>query len=192
MALLPAAARKPVAYVRVALVFVYLIGAACSKASNPDASAPRTSEPSPTPVSYWKTPPPNGCSRQAVDDLVREFFPAFNSGDLRALDRIFAPDPEFRWYSDEQSVIKDRDELLPYFASERQAGTRYNLVRLRVSQERGWHGGFDFEYRFERTLPNSPSSFHVGKGAADCAIYVWSFGADEYAPGDFEEVTGAP
>lgn len=177
---------------RVALVFVYLIGGGCSKASNPGAAAPRSSVASPIPVSYWKTPPPSGCSRQAVDDLVREFFSAFNRGDLRALDRIFAPDSHFRWYSDDRSVIKDRDDLLPYFESALQAGASYNLARLRISQERGWHGGFDFDYRFERTPPDGPSSFHVGKGAGDCAVYVWSSGPDEYAPGDFDEVAGSP
>jgi hypothetical protein len=100
----------------------------------------------------------------------------------------YSPDPEFRWYSDDRSVIWDRDDLLLHFASVGQKSASYNLLRLRISRERGWHGGFDFEYRFERTLPESPSSFHAGKGAADCAIYVWSSGADEYTPGDFREV----
>ena len=108
---------------------------------------------------------------------------AYNAGDARALDKVFAPDPQFEWYFDQRqrgskgTTIRVRAQLLPYFDERHSKGDSFDVVELDVRTKRGWHGGFDFEYLLDRKADDIvPGEYH-GKGAADCTISVWAFGA---------------
>ena len=61
------------------------------------------------------------CTADEVEMLVRRFSGAFNGGDAAELERIFAQEPEFEWYSTNapgerlDPVARDRASLVPYF-----------------------------------------------------------------------------
>jgi hypothetical protein len=56
-----------------------------------------------------------------VVKLVHAFVAAYSDGDLTRLDRIFTPEPDFRWYFDQVrrgtkgTKVTDRSKLLDYF-----------------------------------------------------------------------------
>jgi hypothetical protein len=53
------------------------------------------------PIRTPSQPPPEQptlCTAAEVETLVRRFIDAFNAGDLRALDAVFAREPQFEWY----------------------------------------------------------------------------------------------
>lgn len=54
-----------------------------------------TRTPAPPPEPEQPTP----CTAPAVETLVRRFIDAFDAGDVRALDALFAREPKFEWYS---------------------------------------------------------------------------------------------
>ena len=168
---------------------VLLAIAACGgeRGTSRQASATNIHPPSdplgPTGSAYWNRRAPTGCSRHQVVKLVHAFVAAYTDGDLGRLDRIFTPDPDFQWYFDQVrrgtkgTKVTARSKLLDYFRGRHEQEDRLELLELDVRSARGWHGGFDFEYRLDRTANDlDPGEFH-GKGAADCTIFVWAYGA---------------
>jgi hypothetical protein len=127
------------------------------------------------------------CTASETRKLVTAFIRAFNRGDARTLNRLWARRPDFRWYTAFQSEprvrhsVFVRDRLVPYFTRRHQQGERLRIVRLRFNGNSGLHG--HFEYRIQRTAPDltSTQTLYDGKGAVVCfpkprALAVWSMG----------------
>ncbi|MFN2587767.1 MAG: nuclear transport factor 2 family protein [Actinomycetota bacterium] len=116
--------------------------------------------------------------------VIRDFVGAYNDGDIDRLDELFAPEPDFEWYTvsrgaREEITAYDRGALPPYFSRRHRAGDHLKLLDLVVSEERGWHGGFDFSFRLVRSSDQRRAEgWYHGKGAADCRIFVWSMGRE--------------
>jgi predicted GNAT family acetyltransferase len=132
-------------------------------------------------------PPSERACGQTAHRLLVRFVEAYNKGDSRRLDRIFAPEPAFRWYSAPapgagrfSPAAEDRATLLPYFAARHRAGDRLRLKRwtfngLRASDDTG-HFEMTFRRRSARGARWHDSS---SKGAIVCArrqVIVMSLG----------------
>jgi hypothetical protein len=123
--------------------------------------------------------------------LVVRFVEAYNNGDVRRLDRIFAPEPAFFWYSAPgpgqrfSPEAEDRASLMPYFAARHAAGDRLRLKRWKDNGRRASDDTGHFEFTFRRRTPGvrgGRSYDAVGKGAIACArrqIIVTSVGGPE-------------
>lgn len=122
------------------------------------------------------------CTRLEVRTLFFAFVQAFNRGDLRRLNRLFAREPDFQWYSTEapgqrfNSEAKDRSSLIPYFAERHALGER---LTVRSFQK---NAGDNFEYGLVRSADDLQPTSYDGKGATRCSttraatIIVWSMG----------------
>lgn len=120
-------------------------------------------------------------SRDEVDRLVKTFLRAFNKGKSGQLDELVAAEPDFEWYSvageRTGAEAEDRSTLIRYFRSRHRLEERLLLVRLKIGEERGWHGGYDFFFKLRRSSSDAGSEgVYRGKGAASCSIFVWSMG----------------
>lgn len=147
-----------------------------------------TRMPQPRPAPEPEEPTP--CTADEAETLVRRFVEAFNAGDLRALDVLFAPEPEFEWYSTTApgervaSAAKDRPSLVPYFAARRALDEQLTLRSFRFNGNSGTSVGAygNFEYRLTRSAADLEPTPYQGKGAAFCyrtrpdVIFVWSMG----------------
>jgi hypothetical protein len=97
------------------------------------------------------------CSKEDVESLVREFLQFFNAGDLIGLDRLFASDPDFRWYSVEapgerfQCDAYDRSTLIAYFNTRHKSGERLTLRRFRFNGSDQNFGHFGAKARYRRS-----------------------------------------
>jgi hypothetical protein len=127
------------------------------------------------------------CTARAVKRLVGSFVRAFNRGDERALDLLFAAEPEFQWYSTDgagariQGVATNRETLLPYFAGRHRRGERLALTSFRFNGNSSGYG--HFEYGLVRSADDLAPTSYYGKGAAICTVYedfiaVWSMGRE--------------
>jgi hypothetical protein len=124
------------------------------------------------------------CTRLEVRAVFVRFVDAFNRGDLKRLDRVFAREPDFEWYSTQapgerfNEVARNRSSLIPYFA-ERHALAEH----LKVGSFQ-WNGGGNFEYGLVRSANDLQPTRYYGKGAAHCypnpsdTIFVWSMGRE--------------
>lgn len=122
-------------------------------------------------------------TRASVRELVKDFVRAYNEGDFVRLEEVFAREQDFMWYFVQGERVKEkakeRHTLLPYFAERHLLNDRFRLLTLSVRREKGWHGGYDFFVRLRRDSDEQRArgAWH-GKGAADCAIFVWSIGKE--------------
>jgi hypothetical protein len=129
--------------------------------------------------------PERACGNTA-HRLVAGFVEAYNNGDARRLDRIFAPAPAFRWYSAPgpaprfSPAANDRATLLPYFAARHRAGDRLRLKRWRFNGRRAGDDTGHFEMTFRRrTSRHARWRDASSKGAIVCArrqVIVMSLG----------------
>jgi hypothetical protein len=127
------------------------------------------------------------CSVAEARLLVLNFFRAFNAGNRRQLDRIFAKEPAFHWYSTGKpgsrfgAEAENRSTLMRYFARRHKQRERLKLLYWIGGQTPGGEFGFSFHIlRQAREL--RPKAFE-GKGALFCAshgnkIIVWSNGPE--------------
>jgi hypothetical protein len=82
---------------------------------------------------------PKLCTAGEVETLVQRFIDVFNRGDARALDLLFAQEPEFEWYSTDAPgerftpVANDRPSLVPYFRDRHAAGEQLTLRSFRFN-----------------------------------------------------------
>lgn len=122
-------------------------------------------------------------TRAGVATLVKDFIRAYNDGDFVRLEEVFSQEEDFRWYfvqgERERADAERRETLSAYFVQRHLLGDRLEVVKLSVRRERGWHGGYDFFIRLRRESDEARArgTWH-GKGAADCAIFVWSIGKE--------------
>jgi hypothetical protein len=114
---------------------------------------------------------PGGCSPREVAGLLLRFEAAFNSGNSRGLNRIFAPagarPPGFQWFTTEQGRIFDRRQLVPFLLRRHATGQRMRVLAVDVGSSWVPHSvGLGFRLAREH-----------GKAELDCArqrLYVWS------------------
>jgi hypothetical protein len=118
--------------------------------------------------------------------LVVRYIEAYNKGDVRRLDRIFAPEPAFQWYSapgpDQRfsPAAEDRAGLIPYFAARHRTGDRLRLKRFKYNGRRATDDTGHFEMTLRRrTAKGARWRDSASKGAIVCArkqIIVTSLG----------------
>jgi hypothetical protein len=128
---------------------------------------------------------PTPCTSDLVKRLVSDFFDAFNAGNVTELNRLFADEPEFQWYSTDapgerlQGESTDRSTLVDYFKARHKSGEHLTLRRFQFN---GYSQGYGhFEYQLTRSANSLAPTRYEGKGAALCkatgnVIAVWSMG----------------
>jgi hypothetical protein len=129
------------------------------------------------------------CNKRELRSLVASFTDAFNAGELERLDRLFAREPGFEWYSTDapgarfDTDARERATLVSYFA--RRVAKREQLS-LRSFRFVGNSNGYGhFHYALVRRADDLAPTGYVGKGAAICTaegdvIAVWSMGQDPW------------
>jgi hypothetical protein len=130
---------------------------------------------------------PVPCTPSEVRATVRRILAAFNRGDLDALDRSFARDPGFRWYSTAEPgrrrpmVIRARGSLVPDLARRHARGERLHLENIRVNGNTEANPPYgNFTFHLTRRSENLEQTRYQGKGAAYCfrtapdVVLVWS------------------
>jgi hypothetical protein len=129
------------------------------------------------------------CDEHGTRELVTRFIRAFNSGNVRQLDAVFARGMWWRWYSvgstpgrRVQVAAYNRTTLIKYFRARHKQ--RERLV-LRSFQYNGWSNGFaNFQYELTRIADDMRprvARTYVGKGAVSCfagKLAVWSMGQE--------------
>jgi hypothetical protein len=125
------------------------------------------------------------CDELGSRELVTSFISAFNRGDLRRLDALFAHGMSWRWYSVSnapgkrvQGAAYDRSTLITYFRTRHK---RHERLQLRSFQPHGRSLGFvNFEYQLVRRADDMKTPrVYGGKGAVSCwagRLSVWSMG----------------
>ena len=114
------------------------------------------------------------CDPAETNAVVERFIAAFNAGDLAVLDRVFAPEGRFRWYSVDapgerlRSESLRRSTLVGYFAERHARRERLALRSWRFNGRRGSLG--HFEFRLTRRATDLDPMPYAGKGAIDCGL----------------------
>jgi hypothetical protein len=137
---------------------------------------------------------PNAAAGEACDErgsraLVTRFIRAFNSGNVRELNAVFARGMWWRWYAvgtapgrRVQAAAYNRNTLTKYFRARHKQ--RERLV-LRSFQYSGWANGYgNFQYELTRIADDIRPRLartYVGRGAVSCwagKLAVWSMGEE--------------
>lgn len=138
------------------------------------------------------------CRAAEVKSTVGRFIDAFNEGDSGRLDRVFAGERDFQWYSTGapgarlNEAAHDRSTLLTYFARRHAQGERLELKSLKVNGNTppsdGMKGYGNFQLTLSRSARRLAPAPYVGKGALHCyrvkrpRIIVWSMAAERATP----------
>jgi hypothetical protein len=147
--------------------------ATAAHASSPDASRVRD------------------CRNGEVEHGVVAFTRAFNAGDIRKLDGLFARKgthgrPGFQWYSTGPpgarlgSAATNRSTLMSYFAARHRARERLELLQLSGGNAAD-DAYADFAFHLRRQARGLRATAFEGKGASICSRYgariaVWTIG----------------
>jgi ketosteroid isomerase-like protein len=129
------------------------------------------------------------CNEQGSRELVARFITAFNRGDVRRLDAVFARGMWWRWYSVGtapgkriQRTAYNRTTLIKYFRARHK---QHERLRLLSFQYNGRSDGYvHFQYELLRSADDMRAPLprtYVGKGAISCwagRIAVWSMGEE--------------
>jgi hypothetical protein len=129
------------------------------------------------------------CNEQGSRELVVQFIAAFNRGDLKRLDAVFARGMGWRWYSVGsapgrriQRTAYNRTTLIKYFRTRHK---QHERLRLLTFQYNGRSNGYvHFQYELLRSADDMSAPMprtYVGKGAISCwagRIGVWSMGEE--------------
>jgi hypothetical protein len=128
------------------------------------------------------------CTEARVQTVVAEFIDAFNVGDARRLDRVFAPPGDFLWYTVDGYGYTDRTTLVDYLEHAHRDGEQLQLRRLRYNgMSSTGHGGF--ESSLIRRTTDQGSLLYDGKGACTCyadggnVIAMWGMGREDTTMG---------
>jgi hypothetical protein len=167
---------SPEAYVPSRSVVVGLcisaVAATAAHASSPEASRVRD------------------CRPGEVKHGVVAFTRAFNAGDIRKLDGLFARkghgSPGFQWYSTGPpgarfgSAATNRSTLMSYFAARHRARERLKLLQLSGGNADD-NAYADFAFHILRQARGLRATAFEGKGASICSRYgariaVWAIG----------------
>ena len=140
------------------------------------------------PAAAFAAAPPldaEDCAAGESRAVVLRFVAAFNARNIPVLDRVFAPEPSFNWFSTDGPGVRlrgaayDRSTLMSYFRARHRQGEKLRLVRFKANGNS--NGYAHFEFRVERRARTLRPTIYDGKGAAICApsgdtISVWSMG----------------
>jgi hypothetical protein len=128
------------------------------------------------------------CTSAEARMLVERFVHAFNAGDERALQHLWARRGEgFKWYSTDgpgqrlRREAMDRVGLGQYFARRHAAGETLHLTSFQFNGNTAGYG--NFQDTLIRSATRLPPTAYIGKGAAVCdrmpsTLTVWSMGKD--------------
>jgi hypothetical protein len=129
--------------------------------------------------------PSSACTAGATKTLVRSFVAGYNAGHVTAIDRMWAREPSFQWYSTIApgarlgSKAYDRATLAAYFRTRVRVHERIVLTELRAGYD-PTRNLVNFSGKLVRSAGDLPA---VGpkdfKGAAACrttgpTLIVWS------------------
>jgi hypothetical protein len=130
---------------------------------------------------------PKLCTQAEVKQTVRRFVAAFNRGQARALEVVWARKPDFKWYATGppgvrlQTAATYRPSLIPYFLSRHRRGERLQLLSLQVNGNAKASKPYgNFQYRLSRSADDLPATAYHGKGALHCyggrpdELIVWA------------------
>lgn len=112
------------------------------------------------------------CDVAALRATFGGFVGAYNGGELRALERLFAREPGFVWFSSGGPARSNRDALLDDLQRRHKRGDRLRVMTYRFNgydRDRD-RGHFEFEaLRRADDLADGGWLEVAGKGALDCA-----------------------
>jgi hypothetical protein len=97
---------------------------------------------------------------------------AYNRGELGTLDRLFAREPRFVWFSSGGPARSNRGALLDHLQRRHERGDRLRILTYRFGGYEGErdYGHFEFEaQRRADDLADGGWADVVGKGVLDCA-----------------------
>lgn len=124
------------------------------------------------------------CSKDQVRSQVLDFVQAYNSGNFRRLDSIFAVEPDFLGYyaAPERTYEagEDRSTLVDYFRERHELEERLNLEVFWIQKERESDGSFDFYFELTRKSKEvAARGYYSGKGNArhtdeGCQLRLWN------------------
>jgi len=155
-----------------------VVGGACSANDTPHRSIAQKSPVVATPA------PAALCTANSVHALVLGFVAAFNAGNQRKLQRLWAQSGNsWAWYSTDapgarvRNVAADRAGLGAYFAQRHKHAETLRLTSFQYNGVSGALGGF--EYTLIRKADDLPATAYGGKGDAVCwlrplTIGTWS------------------
>jgi hypothetical protein len=125
------------------------------------------------------------CTSATTKALVRTFVSDYSKGRVAMVDRMFAPEPYFQWFSSGTAGRRvgprayDRATLAAYFRARVRLHERIQVTKLSARFDAN-RGLVNFNGLLVRRADdiNSPAA-HPFKGAADClsggpALIVWS------------------
>jgi hypothetical protein len=131
------------------------------------------------------------CRPGEVEHGVVAFTRAFNAGDIRKLDGLFARkgthgEPGFQWYSTGPpgarfgGAATNRSTLMSYFAARHRARERLTLLRLSGGNADD-NAYADFAFQILRQARGLRATAFEGKGASICSRYgariaIWAIG----------------
>ena len=125
-----------------------------------------------------------GCSAATTKTLVRSFAADYSDGRVAAIDRMFAPEPYFQWFSSSAPGSRlggqayDRATLAAYFRARARAHERIILTTLSARYDPN-RNIVNFSGELLRRADDVPAARHPFKGAAACrsdrpTLIVWS------------------
>ena len=113
------------------------------------------------------------CDVAAVRVTFSAFVLAFNRGAFDALDRLFAREPRFVWFSSGGPARSHRDALLDHLRRRHERGDRLRIVAYRFNgyERKREIAHFEFEaWRRADDVADAEWLKVTGKGALDCAV----------------------
>ena len=127
-----------------------------------------------------------GCTADATKTLVSSFARSYSAGRVAAIDRMFAPEPRFQWFSSGPPGARagapahERSTLRRYFRARVRAHERIRITELGAGYDprrRIVNFGGKLVRSADDTRPRRPPQDF--KGAADCVsgrptLIVWS------------------
>jgi len=129
------------------------------------------------------------CDVRGTRDLVNRFISAFNRGDAKQLDRLFARGMWWRWYAVGtapgkriQKAAYNRATLVKYFLARHKKRERLELISFQYSGR--WDGYGHFHYELLRRANDMTAPLprtYVGKGAMSCwtgRLALWGMGEE--------------
>ena len=126
------------------------------------------------------------CTADATKSLIQSFVRGYAAGHVAAIDRMFAPEPRFEWFSAGKpasrygSVAENRATLRAYFRARVRKHERIRITRLGAGYDPARQivnfGGKLIRRADDIRPRRGPTDF---KGAADCVtgrptFIVWS------------------
>jgi hypothetical protein len=131
-------------------------------------------------------PAGESCDERGTRQHVARFISAFNRGDYKTLDRLFARGTWWRWYAVGTAPGRrqgySRTTLIKYFRARHKKHERLELQYFQFNGLSAGYGHFEFEVlRKADDIPAPvPRTYH-GKGAMSCfagKLGVWAMGED--------------